>query len=182
MSTAKASKGVLDLMRACGSLHEAGCAAEYVIAGEWTDPADRSAAERLIADFGMESAVTLLGDVQPPEKWERLRDADIFVLPSWAEGQPYAILEAMCFGLPVVASAVGAIPETVGDGEQGLLIEPHDVEGMHAALEQLITDEDLRRRMGTAARRRYEADFTLKRWEADMTQVLRLAAPGETTT
>jgi glycosyltransferase involved in cell wall biosynthesis len=91
----------------------------------------------------------------PHEELERLYGrAAIVVLPSYREGLPLCVLEAMAHGRPVVASAVGGIPELVEDGVTGLLVEPGDVAGLRAALERLLADSALRKRMGREARAR----------------------------
>ena len=88
-----------------------------------------------------------------------LREADALVLPSWIEGLPLVVLEAMAHGKPVVASAVGGTPEAVVDGETGLLVPARDVPALEAALARLVDDVDLRARLGKAGRERVEAHF-----------------------
>jgi glycosyltransferase involved in cell wall biosynthesis len=91
----------------------------------------------------------------PHEELERLYDrAAVVVLPSHREGLPLCVLEAMVHGRPVVATRVGGIPELVEDGVTGFLVEPGDVPGLRAALERLLADPKLRRRLGRAARKR----------------------------
>jgi glycosyltransferase involved in cell wall biosynthesis/O-antigen/teichoic acid export membrane protein len=82
----------------------------------------------------------------------RLRDFDIFVLPSRMEALPLSILEAMLARLPVVASDVGSVSEAVLDGETGLLVPPDDLNALVAALSRLLADRALRERMGDRAR------------------------------
>jgi glycosyltransferase involved in cell wall biosynthesis len=89
-----------------------------------------------------------------------LGEADALVLPSWIEGLPLVVLEAMAQAKPVVATAVGGTPEAVVDGDTGLLVAPRDVSALTGALERLVGDEDLRRRLGEAGRRRVEAHFS----------------------
>jgi glycosyltransferase involved in cell wall biosynthesis len=89
------------------------------------------------------------------DRLERLYDdAAVVVLPSYREGLPLAVIEAMAHGRPVVATRVGGIPELVEDGVTGFLVEPGDRDGLRAALERLLGDPALRRRMGAEARRR----------------------------
>jgi glycosyltransferase involved in cell wall biosynthesis len=76
---------------------------------------------------------------------------------------PISILEAMAAGLPVVASAVGGIPEIVVDGETGLIVPPRDPDALAAALRRLLDDPELRRRMGDAGRARAEEHFDVER-------------------
>src|SRR5262249_44210555 len=76
----------------------------------------------------------------------------VFVLPSYNEGIPAVLYEAGTFGLPVVTTPVGAIPDLVRHGENGLLHEPGDVEALSAALAQLVRDAALRARLGARLR------------------------------
>src|SRR6266516_1328539 len=99
---------------------------------------------------GLEAKVELLGargDVR-----ELLASSDIFVLSSRSEGHPVSLLEAMAAGLPVVATDVGGVAESVVHGQTGLLVPAGNVTALAAALERLVEDEQLRRRLGTAGR------------------------------
>jgi glycosyltransferase involved in cell wall biosynthesis len=92
-------------------------------------------------------------------------EADVFASPARHEvGVANVYVEAMASGLPVVASTTGGAPEAVTDGESGLLVPPGDVEATVVALERLLGDADLRRRLGAAGRRRVEAYFTIDRY------------------
>jgi glycosyltransferase involved in cell wall biosynthesis len=79
--------------------------------------------------------------------------ADVFVLPSFTEGHAKALLEAMSCGVPCVASNVGGNRAAIVDGRTGLLVDPADVGALADAIERLITDRALARRLGEAARR-----------------------------
>lgn len=104
-----------------------------------------------------------------------MAEADIFVLPSFNEGQPLAILEAMAAGLPVIATTVGAIPATVTDGMGGLLVEPGDVQSLSSAIQRLVDDPDLRLKMGAFNRRVYESRFRPERMFSDFLQCVEAA-------
>jgi glycosyltransferase involved in cell wall biosynthesis len=84
---------------------------------------------------------------------------DIFALPSLTEGTPNSIAEAMSFGVPVIASDVGGIPDTL-TAQSGVLVSPGDVAALADALVRVAADADERRRMGRAARERYETLFS----------------------
>lgn len=88
-----------------------------------------------------------------------LAACDVFALSSRTEGLPLALLEAMAAGLPVVATAVGGIPDVVRDGVSALLVSPGDEEGLHEALHRLYDDRTLAVAMGQCARQR-SADFS----------------------
>jgi glycosyltransferase involved in cell wall biosynthesis len=88
-----------------------------------------------------------------------LREVDALVLPSWVEGLPLVVLEAMAHAKPVVATAVGGTPEAVVEGKTGLLVAPHDVPALQSALARLLDDERLRSSLGHAGRKRVEEHF-----------------------
>ena len=90
-----------------------------------------------------------------------LAGCDVVCLPSSVEGLPLVVLEAMAQGRPVVATAVGGTPELVVDGETGLLVPPGDARALAAALDKVLRDPALARRLGEAGRRRVLASFSL---------------------
>lgn len=119
------------------------------------------AARARAARLGLADRVRFLGDRR--DVAERLAEAQVFVLATNWEGLPRSILEAMRAGLPVVASDVGGVREAVADGETGFLVPRGDAEALRDRLARLLADPALRRRMGEAGRRRYEAEFTFER-------------------
>ena len=94
--------------------------------------------------LGRESAVILPGNVAPEDVPLFLQASDFLVLPSYSEGLPQAVLEAMNCGLAVVATRVGGVPEAVIDGRTGLLVEAKNVEQLRDAMERMIGDEAFR--------------------------------------
>jgi len=94
--------------------------------------------------------LTWIGWLGPDEKDALLRRATAFVIPSRSEGLPMALLEAMAYALPIVATAVGGMPEVVEDGTEALLVEPEPA-AIAAAVERLLADSDLRQRLSAAA-------------------------------
>jgi glycosyltransferase involved in cell wall biosynthesis len=93
---------------------------------------------------GRDDAVMLSGRVRPEEVPRLLQASDFLVLPSYSEGMPQVILEAMNCGLPVVATRVGGVPEAVLDGRTGLLVEPGDAAQLRDGMERMIADEAFR--------------------------------------
>jgi glycosyltransferase involved in cell wall biosynthesis len=89
----------------------------------------------------------------------RLGELDVFVLPARAENLPMAILEAMAWAVPVVATRVGGVPELVVDGATGLLVRPDDREALASALEALVADPGLRSSLGRAGAQRVATEF-----------------------
>lgn len=119
----------------------------------------RGPIEEKIAALGIASRVTLTGQRTDPERW--LQAMDVFCLPSYAnEGVPQAILQAMLCALPIVTTPVGAIPEAVRDGDTALVIPPRDSIALADAISRLLDDGALAARLGAAARRRAESEFS----------------------
>ncbi len=127
-------------------------------------------ARALAHELGLESHVEFLGWVGGNEKNELLRDADIFVLPSYNEGLPVSLLEAMSWGIPVISTTVGGIPDLVEDHVNGYLISPGDRLALQSLLEQLACDPAIRDRIGSAAResiqRQYSKEMVLPKLTA----------------
>jgi len=124
---------------------------------------------RLAASLGIADRVRFIGYVRDPA--EVLARAQLFVLSSRSEGFPRSVLEAMRAGLPVVASAVGGIPEAVTDGIEGLLVPRGDPRALAAALSELLADGNRRSQMGLRARLTYEERFRFERL-ADETEAV----------
>jgi glycosyltransferase involved in cell wall biosynthesis len=99
------------------------------------------------------------GSLSAEEVRRRLAAGSLFTLPSHEEGQPIAILEAMAAGLPVVVTSIGANPDVVRDGVDGLLVAPRDPAALADALERLLRDPAERRRIGASARERAQDGF-----------------------
>lgn len=117
-------------------------------------------AMNLARELGIADRVELLGWVTGEEKDKYLRQASVFVLPSYNEGLPMAVLEAMAYGIPVVATPVGGIPEAITDGVEGFLVPPGDEVALADRLQRLLSDPALRDHMGRAARQKAEHVFS----------------------
>jgi len=98
---------------------------------------------------------------------------DVFVLSSVAEGLPFALLEAMAAARPVVATAVGGVPELILDGQTGLLVPPKDPQALAEAVISLLKNSSRARAMGLAARQRVLSHFTVDRMIAETEQIYR---------
>jgi glycosyltransferase involved in cell wall biosynthesis len=112
------------------------------------------------AALGLGQQTAFLGWVSGEEKHRRLSEAAVFVLPSYNEGLPMAVLEAMAYGLPVISTPVGGIPEAITDGVEGYLVAPGDEATLADRLSRLLRDAGLRHRMGAAGRAKVESKFS----------------------
>ncbi len=152
-------KGVPVLLEALAMLSREAVPFRAIIAGNGA----LAEARRQAAALGIAAQIDFPGWVGEAELDRLLRGASLFALPSLAENQPVAIIEAMARALPVVATTVGAIPEQVIDGETGLLVAPGDASALASALESLLTCPELRTRLGAAGRARFAAHYTITR-------------------
>lgn len=143
-------KGTYDLLRAVATLPpQVRAACRLSMAGD----GDVATARALVRELALEDAVEVAGWLGPAERDAALAAASVFVLPSYHEGLPMAMLEAMAWGLVPVVSPVGGIPEIVTNDANGLIVTPGDVPGIAAALERVVTDQQVRSRLSAAARR-----------------------------
>jgi colanic acid/amylovoran biosynthesis glycosyltransferase len=170
-------KGQLVLVRAARRLREAGVACEIVLVG---DGPFRSRVEKEISLAGLEGAITVLGWVSGPRVKEELLTARALVLPSFYEGLPTVIMEAMALSRPVISTYVGGIPELVEDGKTGWLVPAGDEialsQAMRAALEATV---DQLETMGSAGRARVaESHDSTKEARKLLTLIERTAGTG----
>ncbi|MEL7083940.1 MAG: glycosyltransferase family 4 protein [Cyanobacteria bacterium J06597_1] len=144
-------KGTFELLRAFAALPAETLAnALLVVAGD----GEIEKAKQLAAELGISERVEFAGWVGRETRDRLLAESNIFVLPSHNEGLPMAVLEAMGWGLAVITTPVGGIPELVTPDDDGVLVEPGNVEELTAALKRLIEDESTRKLLGERARAR----------------------------
>ncbi len=149
-------KGVHDLIKAFATVVKNVPQFHLHIAGD----GDVELAKQYAHELGLDSYIEFLGWVGNTEKNKLLNDADIFVLPSYNEGLPVSILEAMSFGIPVISTNVGGIPELIEDEVSGFLIKPGDIPALQNRLEQLANDLGMRNRIGSAGKEIIKQQFS----------------------
>ncbi len=145
-------KGAFDLIEAMKRVHARHPDAGLRLAGPPEFPHELPALRSAIASAGLEKVVEIVGECGPPDLMRELGRAHAYVLPSYREGLPMSLLEAMAAGLPPVTTPVGAVAEVVKDGVNGSLVQPGDVTALAESLSALLGDPLLRKRLGAAAR------------------------------
>jgi len=136
------------------------------------DGPDRGRLEKMATGL----RVTFVGMVPWEETLHYLSQAKALILPSFYEGLPNVILEAMSVGVPAIASRVGGIPDVVKDGETGLLVEPGRVDELAISINRLIEDDDLRRKMSKNCleeAKKYSWENVVERFEDLMRKIVR---------
>jgi glycosyltransferase involved in cell wall biosynthesis len=168
-----APKGVYDLFDAIPRVIERHPETRFVLVGvaesDAMEPVIRAEAQRR----GIAARVTFLGALAGREKVAAFVNSQMIVVPSWTEGFPLVIAEAMAAGLPVIATGVGAIPDFVTDGEDGFLIAPRDPPALADRICRLLDDEDLRRRISQRVRERALHEFALEVGCGKVTEVIK---------
>lgn len=170
-------KGTYDTLKAIPRVLEQFPTAEFWLGGD----GEIEQVEELVAQEPWHAQVKLLGWVTGAQKKKCLSSAAIFLLPSYNEGLPMAILEAMAYHLPVVSTVVGGIPEAVEDGKTGFLIQPGDTVAIANRLTLLLGDAQLRAQIGSAGRayamQRFEVGHILNDLYAIYDELLGVAPP-----
>jgi glycosyltransferase involved in cell wall biosynthesis len=165
-------KGVLDLVDAMPSvLDRAPC--RLVVVGEG---GLEGALRDRIRELGLAASVTMAGYLDGDDLLRAYSAADVFVLPSWSEGFPTVLAEAMDAGLPIVTTRIRGAVDHLVEGEHALFVKPRDVEGLASALVETIRDPDLRTRMASANRKRVEV-FDPRLVSREYLRILRTVAP-----
>ena len=175
-------KGILDLLAAVDALGGRADQLRLIFAGEWYSDDDERQFRAHVDRLGLGDRVRLVGAVEGVEKERVLAGADIFVLPPrHVEGLPFAILEAMRAGLPVITTDSGFISQVVIDEYCGLVVPRGDVPALADAIGSLVRSSTLRREMGRRARERFLSEYTLDTWATRVLAALRdagTAAPA----
>lgn len=161
-------KGLEQLIRAMPEIIEKHKDAELIIAGNgYLKNKLKSFSRKL----GVEDNVKFLGWVPKKDLASLYTAAEIFILPSFYEVFPMAMLEALASGTPVITTNVAGMPDVITDGENGVLIEPGSSSEITDAVLKLLGDNELRRRMGMAGRKNVEEHFTWDNVTEIITQV-----------
>jgi glycosyltransferase involved in cell wall biosynthesis len=164
-------KGIPQLIEALGKLaHRTDWLA--TIAGDGDVAFSRSHVRQL----GIADRVDVPGWLDPSATAALLQRTGIFVLPSFIENLPMVIIEAFAFGLAVIATPVGAVPEVIGHNRNGLLVPAGDVDALASALSRLLDDEGLRLRLGETARRDHAERYEINAYATRLLSIWRRGA------
>lgn len=149
-------KGVDDLINAFVLVRETVPHAKLLLGGD----GDITYYKSLVEQLGLQKSVEFLGWVSGDQKLDYLSKADIYTLPSYNEGFPMGVLEAMSAHIPIVASKAGGIPDAITSGKEGVLIDAGDVPALAEALVGLLTDVEKKKHYADAAIAKYNSSFS----------------------
>lgn len=150
-------KGIFDLIESLNKLNKQFENFKLIIAGD----GETTKAKELVNKYGLEDKIVFVGWIGEEEKIELLNKSKVFILPSYNEGMPIGILEAMSAKLPIISTYVGGIPETVLENETGLLFQAGDKETLEKQILQILNNDDLCDNFSKNSRERYLNNFSL---------------------
>jgi len=165
------AKGLTETIEAIALARSNGIAVRLVIAGSGPEEAGLRA---MVRDLCLESEVCFAGPTVGEEKALLLSQADILCLPSYSEGMPYALLEAMASGVVPIVTPVGGIPDVVHDGVHGAFVPVRDCDAIAQAIGALARDRAALARMSAACRQRVAGAYSIERVTADFSSLYSL--------
>jgi len=151
-------KGIFDLLDIAAELLRNVPTVKFILAGN----GNLSQIQQIIEAEGLEDYFLLPGWISSAERQCYFHQADLFILPSYDEGLPVAILEAMACGLPVVSTTAGGIPELVENGVNGILVPPGDKTALKQAIISMIQNDPLRRQVGEKNRAKIQGEYDIQ--------------------
>jgi len=172
-------KGMPVLLDAIKKLHTDHPGLTLTVVG---DGPERKAFEQYAEQLGIGSAVDFVGYQSQAQVRERLSETDVFVLPSFAEGVPVVLMEAMAAGVPPVTTRIAGVAELIDDGESGRLVPPGDCDSLAAAIDELLNDPEKRNAYGRAGRTKVSAEFNIAKESSWLRQIMTSAIDGKVET
>uniref|UniRef100_A0A7J3SJS0 Glycosyltransferase family 1 protein n=1 Tax=Fervidicoccus fontis TaxID=683846 RepID=A0A7J3SJS0_9CREN len=154
-------KGVHILIRALSMVKQRFSTIRASVAGP-SDLPYLESLKTLVEKLGLRDNVSFIGTIREEEKHVLIKSHKIVVLPSLKDYTPNVLLEAQALGVPVIATKVGAVPEIMVDRETGFLVEPNNDHALAKAIEMLVSDQELRRRLSIRAKE-FAKNFTLEK-------------------
>jgi colanic acid/amylovoran biosynthesis glycosyltransferase len=171
-----ANKGLPILLQSLASLKTSHADISLTVVG---DGPDRAELEKMTEELGLVERVKFIGYQSQAEVRQHLQQTDVFVLPSFAEGVPVVLMEAMAAGIPVVATQIAGVSELVEDGISGYLVPPGDPDSLAKRIELLLSDRSLRAKFGASGRLKVENDFDISQEVDRLYLVMSSALQGK---
>lgn len=163
------TKGVLNLIHALYKLKEKGQKFNARLVGA---PGDLTIEylEQIVREKRLTNSVEIVGPLYGEDKIIEFKKADLFVFPTFYSNEafPFVLLEALQFGLPVISSYEGGIPDMIIDNETGLLVEAHDIEKLAEKIKMLLNNPYKRIQIGEKGYKRFLEHYTLEHFERNM--------------
>ena len=172
LSNLEKTKGILDLIEACNLLYDSGQKFKLNIVGGFVKSIPIEKFNKILEN--KQNYINYLGPKYGDEKIDILKKTDIFVFPTYYPNEcfPLVILEAMQFGIPVISTKEGAIPEIIDNDKTGFIVEKNSPDQIAEKLEVLIKNSDLRNKMGKAGRKKFIENYTIDKFEENLVGIM----------
>jgi glycosyltransferase involved in cell wall biosynthesis len=167
------AKGILTLLDFVHAFRSQGRPFHLDVVGEWESEVTRTTVLGRVSELGIEELVTFHGLLLGDEKWRVYRNAHVLLHPTYWDGQPITILEALAFGVPVVATRMGAIPDTIASGVEGYLMQENSAAEVLAGVRNILHDDATYGAYSSRARVAYERRFSATVFGEKMAELLR---------
>jgi len=165
------AKGVFDAIEACRILANDGRSFHLTLAGPTGSAGDKDVLAARIDDANLKKFVEYVGSKTGDEKEHLFSECDVLLFPSWFEGMPITILEAMARSIPVIATDVGAIPEVITNGVCGILVPPRNAPALADAMRSLVENPALRAELASAGRQQAALQFSIPRFSRELIEL-----------
>ena len=168
-------KGPLDVIKAADIIIKKNTNVRFILAGADFSSSYTKQLKSYIKTNELDKYVTIWGAVNGKEKDKLFSKSDIFVFPTYYERETFGIvnIEAMSWGLPVISSTEGAIPEIIQDGINGFIVNPKSPEQIAEKILLLVNNSELRKRMGIESRKIFEAKYSIKAYEKNLDRAIK---------
>jgi glycosyltransferase involved in cell wall biosynthesis len=168
------TKGPLDLIKACKILKENGFEFKARFAGSPSKQLNLSGFNKIVMKYGLENCVEYIGAKYGKEKIEVFQNSDIFVFPTYfdQENFPIVIVEAIAFGLPVISTNEGAIPEIIDDGINGFLVPKRSPHAIADKIAFFLQNGDKIIQMGQEAKKKYKEYYTIDKFNSKFVETI----------
>ncbi len=167
------SKGIFVLFDACALITQQRRDFLLHLVGAATAELSAEGCQQEIEKRGLQNLIAYHGRQYRNDKEERFREAQAFVHPTLDDCFPLVLLEAMQHRLPIIATPVGAIPDLVSDGDNGLLVPENDPQALANAMLQFIANPELAQKMGRQGNTRYLQSYTRQAFESNLLSILK---------
>ena len=162
-------KGAYDLIEVVKKLTQEGIKLKMIMAGD----GEIDKAKEIIKKENLEDIIEVLGWIDSDKRQEYLKKSDFYILPSYDEGMPMSVLEAMSYSLPVITTDVGGIPEMIQNEENGILVKPGDNEAIEKAIKKILENDNLRRELSQNAYKTILDKFNFEKYEESLASLYK---------
>lgn len=162
-------KGVYDILQVASKIINKYPDVEFIIAGD----GDVDKVKKICIDRQIDKNIRITGWTSGSDKIKLLNEATVYLLPSYNEGMPISILEAMSYNLPIISTNVGGIPQLISNNLEGFIFEAGDLEKLYELLDKILENEELRERLGNGSFNKVNKKFNLEKNILKLSKIYR---------